>query len=165
MLVSTSKSSIVFASNRSIASYQTDYFTDNIVINLSNKTYEEIYKKFSPKRKNKIRQSIKNKLTIRKDNDISKFIKIYYKNLDRLSASQFYYFSDTFFQKINNFFDIYYVYDLNNDLCAGHIYLNDYDIKFVYLTAGVQEKLFLRPNCFAYNDAIKIFNFHFCSNS
>ena len=137
--------------------YIVEHVKDNIILDLSDKSFEQIYKDFSPTRRNKIYQGIKkNNLTLVKENDINKFIDIYYKNLDRLSASQFYYFSKSFFKKCINFFDVFYVYDQNNEISGGHIYLKDYNKYFVYLTAGVTNKLGLRPNCFCYYNTIKI---------
>jgi hypothetical protein len=135
-------------------SYNINLHNSNVVINLYDR-YDVIFKNYNPKRRNKINQSLKNKLTFVKDNDIQKFLKIYYKNLDRVTAAQFYYFSVNFFKEIENMCDIFYVYDENNEVCAGHIYLKDNNKYFLFLFAGVFKKLNLRPNCFAINEAIK----------
>ena len=136
--------------------YTLEHHKDNVIIELSSREFDEIYNNFSPKRKNKILQAKnKNNLSIVKENEINKFIEIYYNNLDRLSASQFFYFSKTFFEKTIDFYDIFYIYNNKGNLCAGHIYLKDFDKYFVYLTAGIQGKFNLRPNCFAYYNSIK----------
>jgi len=137
-------------------SYILEHQKDNVIIKFSDYEFADIYNNFSPKRKNQVMQAKnKNNLSIIKEKEINKFIEIYYNNLDRLSASQFFYFSKSFFEKTIDFYDIFYIYDYDKNLCAGHIYLKDYDKYFVYLTAGVQEKFNLRPNCFAYYNSIK----------
>lgn len=120
--------------------YQITYISDTIFMDLSSE--EEILKNMSSKARNKLRKGIKNSLVFEEDEKISyleEFKKLYYETMDKNSASNSYYFDDSYFQNFCELKDkikLFVVKDTEqNILTASLIMLKDKNMHY-HLTAN-----------------------------
>lgn len=145
--------------------YECKYITDNVYVFID-RSYEEIWKDYAASRKRLVKQGRRNNFKVEESRDFSKFIPIYYKNLDRLKASKDYYFPIDYLKNLNEFLDLYYLYTEKGELCSAHVYLKDNDNVFAFLPHSMQDFLNLRPNDFLYDHVIEKYsklnlkNFH-----
>ncbi len=136
------------------AEYNLHYIADNVVVVLDH-SYQDIWDKYPSSLRWAVRKAVRNGLHMKRSTDFSKFVTLYHTNLSQLGADEYYYFEHTFFERIERYLELYYVYDKDGELCGGHTYLRDGSVLFAYLCHAIPEKLSLRPNDFAYNYAIE----------
>lgn len=125
---------------------------DRYTLGTNLKDYEEpVQQEFSKSCRKTIRQSLKKGVEYRiieNPTDLSAFKKIYYATMDRNDASQYYYFDDEYFDKMqkwyhNHLLVIEAVYD--GKVIASGLYFLFNKVMHVHLSGTLQEYLHLSP--------------------
>lgn len=135
------------------ATYVLSKHADNVVVPLD-RPYEEIFAAYHPSKRKQVRQGRRHQLRMSSSDRFDEFVRIYHDNLDRLGASEFYYFPLSFFAAVHEFLDLRLVHDRDGTVCAAHCYLRDGEIVHAFLCHARHDKLALRPNDFAYDGMI-----------
>lgn len=81
--------------------------------------------------------------------DVDTFLPVFYKNLKRIGAKEFFYFPKVFFKKISAHI-MFFQAKIDDEIYAAHAYLKDHRTLFAFLCHGVWEKRYARPNDYLY---------------
>ena len=127
---------------------------DNVVVRMS-PTIDQVRAGYSDNRRRRVRQGIRNALSIEFVDDPSVFTAAYYASLDRYSAHGEYYFPVSFIEAIKEHLLITQVRSADGQLCAAYLFLVDGSGIYLFLGASVPDKLPLRPNDFGYDAIIQ----------
>ncbi|SHH20360.1 lipid II:glycine glycyltransferase FemX [Tepidibacter thalassicus] len=127
-----------------------------VIVNLD-KDIQSIWENsISSKNRNMIRKAEKFGLKVRKSNDYSAFKKIYYKTMEKVKASSFYYFGDEYFENISKSDNcILFEVVLNDEVIAGGLFLKYGQYFHYHLSGSLSEYLKYAPNNLMLMEAIK----------
>jgi len=127
---------------------------DNVVVRIAG-SMDEIRAGYSDNRRRRVRQGIRNGLSIEFVPDPGAFMQAYYASLDRYGAHGEYYFPTTFIEEVKHNLLVVHVRSPEGELCAAYLLLIDGNGIYLFLAASVPDKLPLRPNDFGYDAIIQ----------
>lgn len=117
---------------------------------------EDIFKyDITSKNRNMIRKAEKNLLKVDFKEDMSSFKDIYEKTMKKVNANKYYYFSDKFYEYLNELDKVFINITLNNKLIASSIFLKGQEYIHYYLSGSLKEYLKFAPNNLMLWSAIK----------
>ncbi len=117
--------------------------------------YDFVYNHYKRNFRKQLRQAKSNNLTAQKKLDLESFIPLYYQNLKRLNAVEYYYFPKDFLLQLYENLSAVVTFDEQGKMCANHLYLIDGSTAYAFLCHSVFDKNSLRPNNFTYDAFIQ----------
>lgn len=130
-----------------------EHNNDNVVVDLTGSP-DEAWKAFHSKVRKNVRTAIRNNLTTLHDTEgqhFDEFLKVYYHTLDRRKASDFYYFSKPWFEKLcrqlNGRCSLFHVM-YNDQVIASELVLCSRSRIFSFLGGTLHTHFQLRPSDF-----------------
>lgn len=124
----------------------------NVVVDLD-KDYEKISRDYHPSLVRNIRKADRSAFELNESIKMDDFIELYYKNLDAIGSSSYYYFPKQVLSRLRNI-QIVGAVDKGKKLCAAQVYLFDGDTVFYYLGASDRSELGKRPNDWLFDKMI-----------
>ncbi|SHK01258.1 lipid II:glycine glycyltransferase FemX [Tepidibacter formicigenes] len=127
-----------------------------VIVNLQEDIQAIWENSISSKNRNMIRKAEKFGLNVRESNDYDTFKKIYYKTMEKVKASSFYYFDDEYFENISkNDNCILFEVTLKDKVIAGGLFLKYGQYFHYHLSGSLSEYLKYAPNNLMLMEAIK----------
>lgn len=107
------------------------------------------------KNRNMIRKAIKSGLEVDFDEDISDFKDIYKTTMDKVTAEEYYYFNDKFYEALKKINKVCINVKLNSEIVASAIFLRGNEYFHYHLSGSKKEYLKYSPNNLMLWEAIK----------
>lgn len=121
-----------------------------------NKSTDEIWENdIISKNRNMIRKAIKSGLKVDFDDDINSFKEIYKNTMDKVSAEDYYYFNDKFYDSLKKIDKVSINVKLKNEIVASAIFLKGDEYFHYHLSGSIKEYLKYSPNNLMLWEAIK----------
>ena len=120
---------------------------------------EELWKtQIISKNRNVIRKAEKNGLTVQFEEDLKSFIKIYEETMNKVNASDYYFFSEEYYKSLQELDNVYISIKLEDKIIATAIFMKHGEYFHYHLAGSLKEYLKYSPNNLLLWSAIKYAN-------